>query len=50
MISWPFPKLLGGKNERELSRIRPIDARINEIEAALQRAKRAGAREHHRGQ
>ena len=37
MISWPFPKLLGGKNERELSRIRPTVARINEIEAALQR-------------
>ncbi len=37
MISWPFPKLLGGKNERELSRIRPTVARINEIEGALQR-------------
>ena len=37
MISWPFPKLLGGKNERELSRIRPTVSRINEIEGALQR-------------
>ncbi len=35
MISWPFPKLLGGKNERELSRIRPTVARINELEGAL---------------
>ena len=37
MISWPFPKLLGNKNERELGRIRPLVSRINEIEGALQR-------------
>jgi preprotein translocase subunit SecA len=37
MISWPFPNLLGGKNERELSRIRPTVSRINEIEGALRR-------------
>ena len=37
MFSWPFPKILGGKNERELSRIRPTVTRINEIEGALQR-------------
>jgi preprotein translocase subunit SecA len=36
MINWLFPKILGGKNERELSRIRPTVARVNEIEAALQ--------------
>jgi preprotein translocase subunit SecA len=37
MIKWPFPKLIGGKNEREVNRIRPTVARINEIEDALQR-------------
>jgi preprotein translocase subunit SecA len=37
MITWPFPKILGGKNERELSRLRPIVSRINDLEIALQR-------------
>jgi preprotein translocase subunit SecA len=37
MIQWLFPKIIGGKNERELNRIRPTVARINEIEGALQR-------------
>jgi preprotein translocase subunit SecA len=37
MIQWLFPKILGGKNEREIARIRPIVSRINEIEDALQR-------------
>jgi preprotein translocase subunit SecA len=37
MIQWLFPKLIGGKNEREVYRIRPTVARINEIEDALQR-------------
>jgi preprotein translocase subunit SecA len=37
MIQWLFPKLIGGKNEREINRIRPTVSRINEIEAALQR-------------
>jgi preprotein translocase subunit SecA len=36
MIKWLFPKIIGGKTEREVSRIRPAVARINEIEAALQ--------------
>ncbi len=36
MIKWLFPKI-GGKNEREVNRIRPTVARINEIEGALQR-------------
>jgi preprotein translocase subunit SecA len=36
MITWPFPKILGGKNDRELSRLRPIVSRINTLEAALQ--------------
>jgi preprotein translocase subunit SecA len=37
MIQWLFPKIIGGKNEREVNRIRPTVARINEIEGALQR-------------
>jgi len=37
MIQWLFPKLIGGKNDREVNRIRPIVSRINEIEAALDR-------------
>ncbi len=37
MIKWLFPKIIGGKNEREVNRIRPAVARINEIEGALQR-------------
>jgi preprotein translocase subunit SecA len=37
MIQWLFPKLMGGKNGREVNRIRPTVARINEIEGALQR-------------
>jgi preprotein translocase subunit SecA len=36
MIQWLFPKIIGGKDERELNRIRPIIKRINEIEGALQ--------------
>jgi preprotein translocase subunit SecA len=37
MIQWLLPKIMGGKNEREVNRIRPTVARINEIEGALQR-------------
>jgi preprotein translocase subunit SecA len=37
MIQWLFPKIIGGKNDREVNRIRPAVARINEIEGALQR-------------
>ncbi len=37
MIQWSFPKIIGGKNEREINRIRPTVSRINEIEGALQR-------------
>ncbi|MCF7733120.1 MAG: preprotein translocase subunit SecA [Akkermansiaceae bacterium] len=36
MIQWLFPKIIGGKNEREVNRIRPTVARINELEGALQ--------------
>ncbi|RYD30712.1 MAG: preprotein translocase subunit SecA, partial [Verrucomicrobiaceae bacterium] len=35
MIQWLFPKLIGGKNDREVNRIRPTVARINEIEEKL---------------
>ena len=37
MIKWLLPRFTGNKNEREVSRIRPTVARINEIEGALQR-------------
>jgi preprotein translocase subunit SecA len=37
MITWPFLKIIGGKNEREVNRISPTVSRINEIEGALQR-------------
>jgi preprotein translocase subunit SecA len=37
MIQWLFPKILGGKNDREVNRIRPTVSRINEIEEALRR-------------
>ena len=36
MIQWLFPKIIGGKNEREVSRIRPTAVRINAIERELQ--------------
>lgn len=36
MITWSLPQIFGSKNERELSRIRPIVARINDIEEKLQ--------------
>ncbi|RYD47935.1 MAG: hypothetical protein EOP85_04550 [Verrucomicrobiaceae bacterium] len=35
MIQWLFPKLIGGKNDREVNRIRPTISRINEIEEGL---------------
>jgi preprotein translocase subunit SecA len=37
MIKWILQKIVGSKNQREIRRIRPIVARINEIEEALQR-------------
>ncbi len=37
MIQWLFPKFLGNKDQRELQRLRPTVARINEIEEKLQR-------------
>ena len=37
MIKWILQKIVGSKNQREVRRIRPTVARINEIEAALQR-------------
>lgn len=37
MIKWTLQKIVGSKNQRELRRIRPTVARINELEEALQR-------------
>jgi len=37
MIKWILQKIVGNKNQREVRRIRPTVARINEIEEALQR-------------
>lgn len=37
MIKWILQKIVGSKNQREIRRIRPLVARINEIEEALQR-------------
>jgi preprotein translocase subunit SecA len=36
MIKWILQKIVGSKNQREIRRIRPTVARINEIEEALQ--------------
>src|SRR4051794_24762133 len=37
-MSWFFKKIFGTKNERELKKLRPLVAKINEIEAGLQSA------------
>ena len=37
MIKWILQKIVGNKNQREVRRIRPTVARINDIEEALQR-------------
>ena len=37
MIKWILQKIVGSKNQREVRRLRPVVARINEIEEALQR-------------
>ncbi len=36
MIGFIFKKIIGSKNEREVKKLRPLVARINEIEAGLQ--------------
>ncbi len=36
MVSWILKKILGSKNQREIKRMRPMVAQINEIEAQLQ--------------
>jgi len=36
MVNWILKKIVGSKNQRELRRIRPIVAKINEIETQLQ--------------
>jgi preprotein translocase subunit SecA len=37
MIKWVLQKIVGTKNQREVRRLAPVVARINEIEEALQR-------------
>ena len=36
MLKWTLNKIVGSKNQREIKRLRPMVARINEIEEALQ--------------
>src|SRR5690349_14150156 len=36
MIGYIIKKVIGSRNDREVKRLRPIVARINEIEASLQ--------------
>ncbi len=45
MIKWILQKIVGSKNQREVRRIRPTVARINEIEEALQRESEETLRE-----
>lgn len=37
MLKWTLQKIVGSKNQREIKRLRPIVAKINELEEALQR-------------
>ena len=37
MIGFIFKKIVGSKNDREVKKLRPLVARINEIEASLQK-------------
>ena len=37
MIGFIFKKIVGSKNDREVKKLRPLVARINEIEAGLQK-------------
>jgi len=36
MVKWILQKIVGNKNQREIKRLRPVVAKINEIEEALQ--------------
>ena len=36
MISYIFKKIIGSKNDREVKKLRPMVARINEIEQGFQ--------------
>ena len=38
MIGFIIKKIIGSKNDREVRRLRPLVARINEMEASLQSA------------
>ena len=37
MIGFIFKKIIGSKNDREVKKLRPLVAKINEIEAGLQK-------------
>jgi len=45
MIKWVLQKIVGTKNQREVKRLAPVVARINEIEEALQREPEEALRE-----
>ena len=36
MLKWILQKIVGNKNQREIKRMNPVVAKINEIEEALQ--------------
>ena len=36
MINWALKKIIGSKNQREIKRLRPTVARINELEQQFQ--------------
>ncbi|MDB4434990.1 hypothetical protein N9146_02410, partial [Akkermansiaceae bacterium] len=36
MIKWTLQKIVGSKNQRELKRMQPLVAQINELEEAYQ--------------
>ena len=36
MLKWTLQKIVGTKNQREVKRLRPVAAKINEIEEGLQ--------------
>ena len=37
MLKWTLQKIVGNKNQRVLKRLKPLVARINELEEAYQR-------------
>ena len=45
MLKWTLQKIVGSKNQREVKRLGPVVARINEIEEAYQRESEEQLRE-----